>query len=337
MTDRDHFAPLPPGFGNDSVKSGKFIDIETFGLRATTAVIITGTLTNLTIDGNLTLGTGGVFRTAASGQRVEITAVDFDRVQLFSAHASEAFAGYVYGKYDSTLAAGVLSTQVGSPEDSGASVSTVMVLAAESADASTASAAVLFEAIGAPTLDPIIRARQFRLWLVNGTAAKPSYTFAENINTGTFRLGSNAIGESAAGSLVSFYDTNGRAGAGLDAMGGDSTSTGVRATATLATHVIDGPVTVMATAHAVMGDSAVSGLATLGVDISLNGGSTWSIGTLVPVQTDNALGRQNVSASHIKEGTMTGDVLARLVVAQSVGTVLTTRAGSHVAGIVTKG
>jgi hypothetical protein len=54
-----------------------------------------GTLTNLTVSGNLTMGTGGVIRTAASGTRLEITgAVGFSgQIAFYTGYVNETFAG----------------------------------------------------------------------------------------------------------------------------------------------------------------------------------------------------------------------------------------------------
>lgn len=50
----------------------------------------TGELRDMDIRGNITLGSSGVFRTAASGQRVQIDSNDFDRIQFFSGGSKES-------------------------------------------------------------------------------------------------------------------------------------------------------------------------------------------------------------------------------------------------------
>ena len=57
----------------------------------------TGTLTTLTIDGNITLGTGGIIRTAASGQRVEIAETEIDRINFYTGDDFENLPGFIRG------------------------------------------------------------------------------------------------------------------------------------------------------------------------------------------------------------------------------------------------
>jgi hypothetical protein len=47
----------------------------------------------LTVDSILTMGAGGVFRTAASGNRVELNESSGNRLAFYSGHASETFPG----------------------------------------------------------------------------------------------------------------------------------------------------------------------------------------------------------------------------------------------------
>lgn len=56
---------------------------------------LTGTLGNLTITGTLTMGTGGVFRTAASGLRLEISTVNANQIWFYSANVSETSPGRI--------------------------------------------------------------------------------------------------------------------------------------------------------------------------------------------------------------------------------------------------
>jgi len=51
MADRDHFAPLPDGFGKDPTKGGKFLDVEVFG-----GIAAGGTITGETISGGTIAG-----------------------------------------------------------------------------------------------------------------------------------------------------------------------------------------------------------------------------------------------------------------------------------------
>ena len=55
----------------------------------------TGTLTNLTVDGDLTMGVGGRLRTAVSGERIEISRGDRNQVQWFSGLSGELSQAYI--------------------------------------------------------------------------------------------------------------------------------------------------------------------------------------------------------------------------------------------------
>lgn len=118
-----HFDPLPEVQGDDGVtRHGRFIDVEVLGdivaaggtydsititnatittatiddIDVTNANIDSGTMAGLTVDGNITLGTGGVFRTAASGQRIEMAATDFSRISLYTGATNETIEAGIY-------------------------------------------------------------------------------------------------------------------------------------------------------------------------------------------------------------------------------------------------
>ncbi len=58
---------------------------------------------NELISGNVTLSTNGVFRTAASGQRIELTDADSDQVSFYSGHSNETTPGKVEVNSDGYL------------------------------------------------------------------------------------------------------------------------------------------------------------------------------------------------------------------------------------------
>ena len=53
--------------------------------------------TEITVKTTLTMGTSGIIRTAISGQRIEISAVDFDRINFYSGGSSEASPAHMFG------------------------------------------------------------------------------------------------------------------------------------------------------------------------------------------------------------------------------------------------
>ena len=51
----------------------------------------------ITVKSTLTMGTGGMIRTSTSGQRIEITAVNYDRIEFYTGGSSEASPAHMFG------------------------------------------------------------------------------------------------------------------------------------------------------------------------------------------------------------------------------------------------
>ena len=51
----------------------------------------------ITVKSTLTMGTGGMIRTSTSGQRIEITAVNYDRIEFYTGGSSEAWPAHMFG------------------------------------------------------------------------------------------------------------------------------------------------------------------------------------------------------------------------------------------------
>lgn len=78
-------------------------------------------------------------------------------------------------------------------------------------------------------------------------------------------------------------------------------------------------------------ETAAGGVATVHMELSIDGGTTWSSGSDVNVQTDTSLGRQTVTAAHVLTGTPTSQVQMRLRVTRTIGTQLNLD-GGHMVG-----
>ena len=128
------WAPLPIAKGNLPERTGKFIDIEVVGLYATR-----GNIGDLDITNTLTLKTGGIIRTASSGQRVEITEADKDSVRLFTGDSFEGtFPGHLRGLVSGSGDTRVLQITIRSPASTtGTDGGTFIIVRTESADDSS--------------------------------------------------------------------------------------------------------------------------------------------------------------------------------------------------------
>ena len=91
----------------------------------------TGVLKNLTVNGTITLGAGGVFRTAPSGQRVEMAEGLHDRLNLYQ-DGADAGAGPGYVLAENGGAGPWMYFQ--SPYDDAAPVPVVLMLYAMAGD-----------------------------------------------------------------------------------------------------------------------------------------------------------------------------------------------------------
>ncbi len=76
--------PLPAVKPDIPIRREKFIDIDVIGITAQG-----GTIGDLDITNTLTLATGGIIQTAASGQRIEISNTSSNNIAFFSGDSEE--------------------------------------------------------------------------------------------------------------------------------------------------------------------------------------------------------------------------------------------------------
>ena len=92
------------GGADATATSGYLIDYDSGNAQFQNIFAEGGEIGNLSIVNALTLATGGVIRTGSSGQRVQITEADADRVQMVTAHADEVTVPDMRSSTDATKA-----------------------------------------------------------------------------------------------------------------------------------------------------------------------------------------------------------------------------------------
>ena len=164
-------------------------------------VTVRGTIEASSIEGNVTLGTGGVFRSASSGQRIEITDTDNDLVALFTGDSFEANPGELRTIVSGSGSTRTLQSSLRAPDTTGDSGGMALIVRTESFDDSSFSPAIVASYNGGSSQIPQFRMEtDIRLGLVDGTDARPALTFVSDTNTGMYNVAANQIGFSAAGS-----------------------------------------------------------------------------------------------------------------------------------------
>ena len=154
----------------------------------------TGTLTTLTVDGTITLGTDGVLRTAPSGQRIEITGADQDRIRFFTGDSFEAIPGTTRAAVSGSGASRTLQTAVHAPTTTGDTNSMALIVRSESFDDSSFSPAIVASYGGGSSQTPQFRMEtNIRLRLAEGTASEPGLAFVSDGKTGMYRSGTDEI------------------------------------------------------------------------------------------------------------------------------------------------
>ena len=134
---------------------------------------------DVTLGANLTVGTDGVVRTAASGQRIELTEEDQDRIRFYTGDDFEAISGIVRsntaGASGSTMQLGLM---VHAPITTGDSSGTFFLLQSESENDSTSPPEIFVRYLGGSSQTPRLRMLDgFRLQITPGTAALPGMAF----------------------------------------------------------------------------------------------------------------------------------------------------------------
>lgn len=166
-----------------------------------------GYLGTLDISGTLTMDTGGVIRTATSGNRIEIADSVADRIRFYSGGSVESAPGYVASSGgSSTTSLSIGGNSAGSGKTSSLTLE---------ANSTTGGRAVLTAiggttpkvefSVGATTpLQLLTSQAQF----VAGSSGTPGISFWADTNTGIYRMGENQLGFAAGGEAVMYMSTD---------------------------------------------------------------------------------------------------------------------------------
>lgn len=195
----DNFAAGSAGWQIAGDGSAEFNDVTVRGTIFATA----GEIGNLDVVDILELGAGGVIRTAPNNsQRVEITGSAASAVFFYTGDPDEGggSAGVVGSIVEGSGASKKLITNVQSPSFDAATVDAFITLASETDDDSTGPAQIRLHFDSGLTLTPEVKVQDgAKLMISDGTAAAPSFTFNNDIDTGIYRAGANQINIAAAG------------------------------------------------------------------------------------------------------------------------------------------
>lgn len=190
-------------------------------LNVTTLDAITATMGTLNITSTLTMTTGGIIRTAASGERIEITEAENDRITFYSGLGGETTAGYLE-VLPSPFSATYPSLYLHGPNEStttyiqlnsGTALSEkVLVLAGHDSvqigGGQTSMGALFLSDDEFSDLDKW--AGEFFIKLNSaGTAAAPTYAFYGDQDNGAYRFGADEYGIATSGTLRALFGSYG--------------------------------------------------------------------------------------------------------------------------------
>ncbi len=178
-------------------------------LTVTSLDAITAAMGTLTVDSTLTMGAGGVIRTAASGSRIEMTKATFDRINFYTGNASEASSGDILAGYAGVVSTGYLFLEFHTPQSTTNSVEVRLNMKAESADSTSQAPEVLFSVQGSPALQPLFKIGQFLVRADTGSASFPTYSYDTDPDTGMYLGGTNLTAIATGGGGRIYWDVNG--------------------------------------------------------------------------------------------------------------------------------
>lgn len=192
----DGTSPADLSSGPDSgTTTGFYLDSSAGAAQFQSIFAEGGEIGNLDIVSILTLQTGGIFRSSASGQRVEITKTDFDAVVFYTGDAVETVPGEVQtttgGSAGNTR---TLHLKLESPSvfGTGASRRAAFISAhSESDDNSTTPAQIVLGFRNQTQTGEVKITQGAKLMLEDGSASAPSLTYNNDTNTGSFRGGAD--------------------------------------------------------------------------------------------------------------------------------------------------
>ncbi len=181
---------------DSTATAGYGLDASAGAIQAQTLYAEGGEIGNLGIVSTLTLETGGVFRTASSGERIEIAAAAIDRIKFFTGDSFEANGAVIRA---STLGVDGSTRQLTiamfAPTTTGDTNATQISLRSESEDDSTTPPQIFASYGGGSSQVPEYKlTNNMKLMLEDGTAALPSQTYNSDSDTGTYLFATGQLG-----------------------------------------------------------------------------------------------------------------------------------------------
>ena len=173
---------------------------------------------DIDLTGNLTVTTNGIIRTAASGQRLELTNADENRIYGYTGDAAEVTPGHLNIDTNGAGAGRSLQWEIKTPQVDVDQPIITLVLSSGSVDGTT-NAPGLAVAFGAsagdnsfglqPTFSinneiPVLASGQVRG--PDGSAAAPSFAFMNDTDTGMYLFGTDRLGFSIGGTHVAEFN-----------------------------------------------------------------------------------------------------------------------------------
>jgi len=156
-----------------------------------------GEIGSLDITGNLTLdGTSGVFRTAASGQRIELDSTNINQINFYTGHANEEAPGTI-----SVNTVEPFALYMSSPDPTGVGRSNAFIQLTSDNNAGGVESLIT---MGADQVDSV----DTRIGTITGypqlqtdrLATAPGYSFIGDLDTGMFWNAADQLGFSVGGS-----------------------------------------------------------------------------------------------------------------------------------------
>jgi len=223
----DGATPLALSSADATATAGFAFDTSEGAIQVMSIFAEGGEIGNLDILGNLTMGSGGIIRTTASGQRVEITNTDLDRVSLYTGESFEEEPGNVQSQVLGSGDTLLLSAGLHAPVTNGDTGGMTLSVRSESFDDSTFPPMVFvdYQSGGGSAQDARLQlASDVVLALANlGSVSNLAIGIGSNFDDGVYSPTDGAIGIATGGTLRGTWDS-----AGLDIVGhvsvGDGTT-----------------------------------------------------------------------------------------------------------------
>ncbi len=196
------------GGADGGATAGYALDGSAGAAQFQTIYAESGEFGNFDILGTLTMGAGGVLRTAASGQRLELAESFGDRINWYTADASESSPGTLFGFYAGAAGTGHLQLNLHSPQNTTRSTQTRLELKAQSASGASGPEVTVY-ATGTYNIQPVARFVDFIMRVDDGTESAPGFAFNSSIATGMYLLGANILATATGAGTRMYWDVNG--------------------------------------------------------------------------------------------------------------------------------